>query len=139
MAQKRADTKQVFLLSLLHYVVVYTRSHSCGIIVTQTGQVKRGRGGGEYERLKQWFMTLSLGSYCPSFQIFRVSRSHFPKVHIGRSFTKIDRILHICSIFLFKVSRTWLIIQCQGGYMFRLKRAIIRSVAGTLKRKQLQK
>ena len=84
-------------------------------------------------------MTLNLGLYCPSFRIFRVCRSHFPKVHIGKSFTKIDRFLEVCSIFLFKVSRTRVIIKCKRGYMFRLKRTIIRSVTGTLKRKLKQK
>lgn len=132
MAQKRADTKQVFLLSLLHYAAVYTRSYSCGLIVTQTRQVKR-RGG--YERLKQWFVTLGLGFYCPSFRIFSVARTHFPKVRNGRSCNKIDTFLQLCSIFIFKVNRARLIIKCKRGYMFRLKRAIIRCVTGTLKRK----
>ena len=135
MAQKRADTKQVFLLSLLHYVVVYMRSCSCGLIVTQTGQV---RGGG-YEQLKQWFMTLSLCLYCPSFRIFRFSLSNFPKVRIGRSFTKLGRFLQVCSIFLLKVSSTRLIIHCKRGYVFRLKRAIIRRVTGILEGKLKQK
>lgn len=77
MAQKRADTKQVFLLSLLHYVVVYRRSCSCGLIVTQSVQVKRWGGG--YEQLKQRFMTLSVGFYCPFFEFLESAAPTFLK------------------------------------------------------------